>query len=58
MGKSMKSLKMKKVDMPSKKGLGWIITAVVLLAMAACLRLFMTGFFEQKNGSAFIKRVI
>jgi len=36
---------MKKVDMPSKKGLGWIITAVVLLAMAACLRLFMAGFF-------------
>ncbi|MBP3595697.1 MAG: alpha/beta hydrolase [Lachnospiraceae bacterium] len=40
---------MKKMDMPSKKGLGWIITAVVLLAMAAFCVWYVNDYYHAED---------
>lgn len=45
----MKNVKMKKMDMPSKKGLGWIITAVVLLAMAAFCVWYVNDYYHAED---------
>ncbi len=45
----IKNVKMKKMDMPSKRGLGWIVTAVILLALAAFCVWYVNDYYHAED---------